>query len=70
MGVATPGKTCGLTCKDPAHQELGVQVFGQVWNQTKPFLRSKPRPLASYPDPLLTLLMKEHTLVSILSVVW
>jgi hypothetical protein len=29
--------------------------FGRVWNQTDPCLRSKPGPLAGYPDPLLTL---------------
>jgi len=29
--------------------------FGRVWNRTKPFFRSKPRPLAAYPDPLLIL---------------
>jgi len=30
-------------------------IFGWVRNQTKPFFRSKPGPLAGYPDLLLTL---------------
>jgi len=36
-------------------QESGSQVFGRLWNQTDPFLWSKPGPLAGYPDPLLSL---------------
>jgi len=31
------------------------RVFGRFWNRTEPFIRSKPGPLAGYPDPLLTL---------------
>jgi hypothetical protein len=38
-----------------ARQESVGQVFGWVRNRTDPFLRFKPRPLARYPDPLLTL---------------
>jgi len=32
--------------------------FGRFWNRTDPSLRSKPGPLADYPDPLLTLDVK------------
>jgi len=38
-----------------ARQEALGQVVVRVWNRTKPFFRSKPGPLAGYPDPLLTL---------------
>jgi len=40
-----------------ARQEAPRRVFGRIWNRTKPFHRSKPGPLAGYPDPLLTLAM-------------
>ena len=55
--LAKPGETRGLTGTGPglARQESPGQVFGRVWNRTDPFLRSKPRPLAGHPDPLLTL---------------
>jgi len=56
-GVAKPVETHGLTGTGPglASQESAGWVVGQVWNRTDPFLRSKPGPLAGYPDPLLTL---------------
>jgi len=34
---------------------IAGRVFGRVWNRTEPNRRSKPGPLAGYPDPLLTL---------------
>jgi len=57
-GLAKPVETRGLTGTGPglARQESPGRVFGSVWNRTDPFLRSKPGPLAGYPDPLLTLL--------------
>jgi len=57
MGLAEPGKTRGLTGMGPglAHQEAAGRVLGLFWNQTTPFLPSKPGPLAGYPDPLLPL---------------
>jgi hypothetical protein len=57
-GLAKPGETRGLTGTGPglARQESAGRVFGRFWNRTDPFLRSKPGPLAGYPDPLLTLL--------------
>jgi hypothetical protein len=56
-GLCKPGKDPRLTGigQDLAHQEAAGQVFGRYWNRTKPFFRSKPGPLAGYPDPLLTL---------------
>ena len=56
-GQAKPGKTRRLTGTGPdlAPQESAGRVFGQVWNRTDPFLRSKPGRLAGYPGPLLTL---------------
>jgi len=61
-GLATPGKTRGLTGTGPglARQDAGGRVFGQVWNRSKPFYRSEPGPLAGYPDPLLILASTEH----------
>jgi len=58
-GLAKPGETRGLTGTGPglARQESAGRVFGRFWNRTDPFLRSKPGPLAGYPDPLLTLLI-------------
>jgi len=47
------GTGSGLAC-----QEAAGQVFGRVWNQTDPFLWSKPGPLAGYSDPLLTLAIR------------
>jgi len=38
-----------------ASKELARRVFEQVRNRTDAFLRTKPRPLAGYLDPLLTL---------------
>jgi len=57
MGLPKPGETHGLTVTGPglACEESGVRVFRRVWNATDPFLRSKPGPLAGYPDLLLTL---------------
>jgi len=56
-GQAKPGETRGLTGTGPglARQESAGRVFVRFWNRTDPFLRSKPGPLAGYPDPLLTL---------------
>ena len=56
-GLAKPGETRGLTGTGPglARQESAGLVLGRFWNRTDPFLRSKPGPLAGYPDPLLTL---------------
>jgi hypothetical protein len=60
-GLAKPSKTRGLTGKCPglAHQDPAGQVNRRVWNQTKPFLQSKPGPLVGYPHPLPTFL-KRH----------
>ena len=41
-------------------QDRAVRFFGRVWNRTEPNRRSKPGPLAGYPDPLLTLLPPVH----------
>jgi hypothetical protein len=58
-GLAKPGKPRGLmgTGMGLARQEAPGWVFGRAWNRTEPFFRSKPRPLAGYPDPLLTLVL-------------
>jgi len=60
-GLAEPGETRGLTGTGlgPALQESAGRGFGRVWNRTDPFLRSKPRPVAGYPYPLLTLLRSD-----------
>jgi hypothetical protein len=57
-GLAKPRETRWLTGKGPglARQESVCRVFGRFWNRTDPFLRSKPGPLAGYPDLLLSLL--------------
>ena len=57
MGLAKPGETRGLmgTGQGLARQESAGRVFGRFLNRTDPFLRSKPGPLAGYPNPLLTL---------------
>ena len=56
-GLAKPGETRGLKGTGPglARQESAGRVSGGFWNRTDPFLRSKPGPLAGYPDPVLTL---------------
>jgi len=61
MGPAKPGETHGLrgTGSGLTYQDSAGWVFGWVWNQTYPFFRSKPGPLAGYPDPLLILLTAE-----------
>jgi hypothetical protein len=58
-GLAKPRETRGLMGTGPglARQESAGRVFARFWNRTNPFLRSKPGPLAGYPDPLLTLSM-------------
>jgi hypothetical protein len=63
LGLAKPGKTRGLTGTGPglACQESAGRVFGRFWNRTDLFLRSRPGPLAGYPDPLLTLSGRQHT---------
>ena len=56
-GLAKPGVTRDLMGSGPGlarHESAGLG-FGWVWNQTDPFLRSKPGPLAGCPDLLLTL---------------
>jgi hypothetical protein len=55
-GLAKPGETRWLTGTGPglARQESAARVFGRFWNRTDLFLRSKPGPLAGYPDPLVT----------------
>jgi hypothetical protein len=60
-GLAKPSETRGLMGTGPglAPQESAGRVFGQFWNLTDLFLRSKPGPLACYPDPLLTLAASE-----------
>jgi len=57
-GLAKHGTTRGLkgTGLGVARQDSPGRVAGWFWNQTDPFLRAKPGPLAGYPDPLLTLL--------------
>jgi len=56
-GLATPSKTNGSTGKGPglACKDALGQVFGWFSNRTNLFLRSAPRVLAGYVDPLLTL---------------
>jgi len=62
-GLTNPGETRGLagTGQGLARQESAGRFFGRFWNRTDPFLRSKPGPLAGYPDPLLTLLGRIST---------
>ena len=63
-GLAKHSKTHGITGmgKGLALQQAVGRVFGRFWKQTKPFIWSKPGPLAGYPDPLLTLLRNcKHT---------
>ena len=56
-GLANKCETRGLTGTGPGStsQESANWVFSLVENRTDPFSQSKPRPLAGYPDPLLTL---------------
>jgi len=56
-GLAKPGETRGLMRSGLGltRQVSAGRVFGRVYNQTNPFLRFKPGPLAVYPDLLLTL---------------
>ena len=55
-GLVQRSQTCRLTGTGPglARQQAAGRVFGPVCNRTDPFWRSKPGPLAGYPDPLLT----------------
>jgi hypothetical protein len=57
MCLAKPGETRGLTGVGLGlpRQESTGRVFGRFWNLTDRFLQSKSRPLAGYPDPLITL---------------
>jgi len=57
MGPAKSAEFHVLTSPHPGltHQESVGRVFGRVRNRTHLFLWSQPRPLADYPDPLLTL---------------
>jgi hypothetical protein len=56
-GLPKPGETGRLTDTGPGwtRQESPALDFGRVWNSTNQCLRTKPVPLARYPDPLLTL---------------
>ena len=65
MNRAKPSTTCGLTGMGAGFpcQETAGWVSGQVWNQTDPFLWSKPGPLAGYPDPLVTLFPPDHEIL-------
>jgi len=56
-GLAKPGETHGLTSTGPglARLDAAGRVFGRFWNRTEQCFWFKPRPLAGYPDPLLTL---------------
>ena len=69
MGLAKPGKTRGLTGTGVglAHQEPPGRVFGRFWNWPERFFRSKPGPLAGYPDPLLTLNTRHQDITQIQS---
>jgi len=42
-----------------ARQDAAGRVFGPVWNSADLFLQSKPRSLAGYQDPLLTLILSQ-----------
>ena len=59
MGPVKSGKTYRftVTCLGLASQEAAGLVFARVLDWSDPFLRSKPRPLAGYPDPLLTIVL-------------
>jgi len=52
-----PGQKPTVICpvRVTTRQDIAGRVFGRVWNRTEPIIRSKPGPLAGYPDPLLTL---------------
>jgi len=56
-GLTKPGETCGLMGTGPPvdRQEAAGRVVRHFWKRIKPFFRYKPRLLASYPYPLLTL---------------
>jgi len=64
-GLAKPGITRGLTGTGThlASQQAAARVFVWFWNQTEPFIQSKPGPLAGYPDPLLTLIVVSSYLI-------
>lgn len=57
-GLGKPGETHRLTGTGPglARQVRVGPVFGRVWNRTNKYLQSNPGSVASYLDPLLTLL--------------
>jgi hypothetical protein len=57
MSPAKPGNTRRWmgTAISFAWQDAAGQVVGWVSNRTEPFFWSKPKPLAGYPDPWLTL---------------
>jgi len=52
-----PGETSESMVTGPGldSQEAVGQDVGQFWNRTESFFRSKPGPLAGFPDLLLTL---------------
>jgi hypothetical protein len=66
-GLAKPGNTGQLmgTGLGLARHELAGRVVGQVWNQSDPFVRSKPGPLVGFLDPLLTLQIPSFAKVTI-----
>jgi hypothetical protein len=65
LGLAKPGKSCGLMGKGPglAPQAVEGRVFGRVWNRAVPFSRSKPGLLGGYPHLLLKLALKLNSSV-------
>ena len=68
-GLPKPGETCGLMDTDPglAWHDSVCWFFRRVWNLTDTFLRSKPGPLAGYPDSLLTLAVNSAATVLVVS---
>jgi hypothetical protein len=52
LGLTKPGETWGLMGTGPGLlcQQSVARVFGLVWNGTKPFLQSKPGPVANTTD--------------------
>jgi len=59
MGLAKPSNTRGLTGTGAGLDRQGAvgQVFESFWNRTDLCVRSKPRPLAGDPDPVLSRVM-------------
>jgi len=59
-GLAEPSKPTGMRSTGPseARQHADGWIVGRFWNETQPFFRSEPIPLAGYPDQVLTLWQK------------